>query len=133
MPSEGQFILVLCICRIGASWQNLAQLPQIMDRDTLKAIQSVKFHISHQIKSYSRVKAICRSRYTCFSIFGELGQVGQIEPKQPNSWTPIHRKLSKKLKSPFHTSETLLKGKGNLQVKLNLFEYIWGIGTSPTN
>ena len=56
MPSEGQFILVLCICGIGASWQNLAQLPQIMGRDTLKAIQSVKFHISHQMKPYSRVK-----------------------------------------------------------------------------
>ena len=48
MPSGGQLILVLFICRNGASWQNLAQLPQVMDRDTIKAIQSVKFHISHQ-------------------------------------------------------------------------------------
>ena len=121
MPSEGQFILVLCICRIGASWQNLAQLPQIMDRDTLKAIQSVKFDISHQIKSYSRVKAICRSSYTCFSIFGELGQVGQIKPKYPTSSTLIHRKSFKVLNSTFHISEDLLRGKVNLKLELNLF------------
>ena len=121
MPSEGQFILVLCICGIGASWQNLAQLPQIMGRDTLKAIESVKFHISHQMKSYSRVKAICRSSYTCFSMFRELGQVGQIEPKYPISSTLIHGKSFKVLNSTFHISEDLLKGKGNLRLELNLF------------
>ena len=58
MPPEGQFILVLCICGIGPSWQNLSQLPQIKRRDTPKAIQSVKFQILHQMKSYSRVKSI---------------------------------------------------------------------------
>ena len=108
MPSEGQFILVLCICGIGASWQNLAQLPQIMGRDTLKAIQSVKFHITHQMKSYSRVKAICRSSYTCFSMFVELGQVGQIKPKYPTSSTLIQREsLFKVLNSLFHIKWSL--------------------------
>ena len=42
--------LFLCICKIGASWGNLAQIPQIMGRDTQKVIQSVKFHTSHQMK-----------------------------------------------------------------------------------
>ena len=40
-------ILVLCNCRIGVSWQNLTQLPQIMGRDTQKVIEvwNSKFHI----------------------------------------------------------------------------------------
>ena len=68
----------LCICEIGASWGNVAQIPQIMGRDTQEVIQSVKFHTSHQVKFYSRVKAIRRLSYTCFSTFRELGQVRQI-------------------------------------------------------
>ena len=91
MPSEGQFTLVLRICGIGASWRNLAQLPEIKGRDTLKAIQSVKLQISHQMKSYSRVKSICRSSYSCFSILGELGLVGQIKSKYSTLSILIHR------------------------------------------
>ena len=108
MPSEGQFILVLCICRIGASWWNLAQLPQIMSRDTLKAIQSVKIQISHKMKSYSRLKSICGSSNICFSILRELGQVGQIKPKYPTSSTLIQREsLFKVLNSLFHIKWSL--------------------------
>ena len=50
-----------CCTFTMARWRNLAQLPQVMVRDTKKVIQSVKFHISHQMKPYPRVKAICRS------------------------------------------------------------------------
>ena len=72
--------LLLCICKFGANWGNLAQIPQIMGRNTQKVIQSVKFHISHQMKFYSRVKAIWGVNYTCFNTFGELGRVRQIGP-----------------------------------------------------
>ena len=60
---------------------------------------------SHQIKHHSSVKAISGSSYICFSIFWELGQVGEIGPKYPKSWAPVHRKsfiLVKLLNSTFH-------------------------------
>ena len=44
----GSIYICFVYLRIGASWRNLAQLPQIKGRDTLKAIQSVKFQISHE-------------------------------------------------------------------------------------
>ena len=99
---SGSIYTCFVYLQIGESWRNLAQLPPIMGRDTLKAIQSVKFHISHQMKSYSRVKAIYRSSYTCFSIFGELRQVGQIKPKYPTSSKLTQRKSFKVLNSAFH-------------------------------
>ena len=52
MPSEGQLILVLRICRIGAGWQNLAQLPQIMDRDTLKALLKGKGNLQVKLNLF---------------------------------------------------------------------------------
>ena len=84
----------LCICKIGTSQGNLAQLPQV--------IQSVKFHTSHQMKPYSRVRAIWGSSYTCFRIFGELEQVWEIGPKYPKSWTLIHRKSFIVINSTLH-------------------------------
>ena len=89
------YTFFLFIYSIGASSQNLAQLPQIMGRDTQKVIQSVKFSISHQMKSYSMVKTVWMFSYTCFSIFGELGQIKYIGPKYATLWTPIHRKSFK--------------------------------------
>ena len=44
---------------------------------------SINFHILHQMKPYSSIKAICWSSYACFIIFGELGQVKQISPQIP--------------------------------------------------
>ena len=87
---------------IGASRRNLAKIAQIMGRDTQKVMQSVKFQISRQMKPYSSVKTICVSSYTCFSIFGELGQVAEIGPKYPKSWALIHRKSLIVLNSKFH-------------------------------
>ena len=56
-----------------------------MDTDTQKVTRSVKPDITHQIKSYSNVKTIWRSVYTCFSVFagigasqGNLAQIHQI-------------------------------------------------------
>ena len=91
-PSDDQFILVLVYLR--ASQGNWAQIPQV--------IQSVKFYSSHQMKPYSRVRAIWGSSYTCFSIFGELGQVGEIVHKYSKSWELIHRKSFIVLNSTFH-------------------------------
>ena len=61
------------------------QITQLMGINTQRVVQSVKFHISHQLKPYSNVKVICRWGYTCFSIFGKLQQVGEIGPKFPLS------------------------------------------------
>ena len=74
----------------------------IMGINTQKFIQSVKFHISHQTKPYWSLKTICRLSYICFSIFGELEQVGEIGPKYPKSWTPIQRKSFIVLNSTFY-------------------------------
>ena len=68
---------------IEASQASWAQMPQIMGFDIQKFIQNVKLHIPHQLKSYCGVQAIWGLSYTCFSIFGELGQVGKIGPKYP--------------------------------------------------
>ena len=76
--------------------------PQIKGTNTQKVFQSVKFQISHQMKPCSSVKTICRSSYTCFSIFRELGQVGKIESEYPKSWALIHRKSFIVLNSTFH-------------------------------
>ena len=91
---------------IRAMWENRAQIPhQIIWSDTWKVmqqlepdtpshgyvIQSVKLHISHQMKSYSNVKAIWESIYTCFCVPVELGQVRETRPKLPKSWASIHR------------------------------------------
>ena len=44
------YITVVVYLGIGATNGNWAQEPQIKGTDTQKAIQSVKLHISHQIK-----------------------------------------------------------------------------------
>ena len=78
-PTVNLYFFV-CICGIGASWQNLTQLPKIMGRGTQKVIQSVEFFISHQMKPYSRVKTICGSSYTYFGIFEDWGKSGKLGP-----------------------------------------------------
>ena len=86
-------------------------MSHIINTDIQKVIKSVKLHISHQVKPYASVKAICRFSYTCFNIFGELGQTEKIGPKCPTSSAQIHRKSLKVLNSTFHINEALpLKG-----------------------
>ena len=91
----------LCICEIGASWQNLAQLewPQTMGREIHRKSSEVlnpMFHIKWSLTQ--RVKTIWGLSYTCFSIFQELGQVRKFGPKYPTSWILIHRKVIQSFK-----------------------------------
>ena len=93
-----------------------------MDINTSKVIQSVKFHISHQMKPYSIVKVICGSSYTCFSIFWELAQVWEIRPEFPLIIGTNTEKFIHGVKTPHLTSnETLIRCKGHLRVNLYLF------------
>ena len=85
--------LPLRISRIGARQEIWYKYSKSWT-EILSAIQSVKFHVSHQIKCYS-----C---YTCFSKFGELVLVRKIGPKYPTSWKMIHKKSFKVLNSTFH-------------------------------
>ena len=90
---SGSICTCSCVFTVGASQGNLPQIPQV--------IQSVKFHTPHQVKPYSRLKAILGLSYTCFSIFGELGQVRETRHKYPKSWAPIHWKSLIVLNSTF--------------------------------
>ena len=94
-----------------------------MDSNSLKVIKSVKLSISNQIVHYLSVKDICRSSYTYFSIFGELGQVGEIGPKFP---LPIHRKSFIVLNSTFHIkwSPTYCKCECHLRVNIAQIPHI---------
>ena len=90
-----------------------------MDINTPKVIQIVKFHISHQMKSYSSVKTICGSSYTCFSMFGVGASWGD--------WTQIASIIGTNTQKVIHGvklhishNETLLKCKGHLRVNLYL-------------
>ena len=69
-------IPVLVYLGIGASRGK----KQIKGMDTERFIHSVKLHILHQMKPYSRVKTNWELSDTCISIFGELGQVRKIRP-----------------------------------------------------
>ena len=59
------------------------------------------------MQPYLSVKTICGSSYTCFSIFEELGKVGEIGPKYPKSWASIQRKSFIVLNSTFHSNEAV--------------------------
>ena len=73
----------------GTRSPNRAQIPQMTIRETWKVIQSFQVIISHQLMPYSNPKAIWRSTFTCFRVFGALVQFGEIGPKWgPN--TAIH-------------------------------------------
>ena len=76
-PFEGQLIIpVLVYLELG----HVKEKPQVKGIDMQEFIQSVKFHILHQIKLYSRVKTNWELSDTCISISGELGQVRKIRP-----------------------------------------------------
>ena len=81
IPFEGWFTPVLVYLGHWGKSGKLQPNTQIHKR----VIQSVKLHVSHQMKPYSTVKVICGSSYTCFSIVLQLGQVGEIRLKFPLS------------------------------------------------
>lgn len=70
-----------------ASWTQIP--PQIMCRPAQKVIQSFQLHISHQLRSYSSVKAFHGSSYTCFINIKVFGQYG---PKYSKSCKVTHKK-----------------------------------------
>ena len=81
-------------------------------------IQNVKLHIWYQMKSYSNVKAIWESIYTCFVNWDKSGKIGPNNPNHGHQYTKIHPKC----KIPHFTSnKALLKSKNHLQVELYLF------------
>ena len=103
IPFEGWFMPVLVYLAHWGKSGNLRPNTQIHGH----VIQSVKLHISHQMKPYSNVKAIWESIYTCFCVSVELGQVSYIRPVSLKSWTSIYWKSSKMLHSTFHIKWSL--------------------------
>ena len=75
---KGQVIPVLVHLGFGTSQENWGQKPKIKGTDTQKVIKSVKLHISHQTKHYSRIKTNSEPSYTSFSAFRELKRVEKI-------------------------------------------------------
>ena len=87
--------LFLCICGIGTSQLNQAQITQIMDSNTPKVIRSVKLNISHQMMPYSSLKTICGSIYTCFVYLQNWGKLAKFSPITSNHgqrYTESHSK-----------------------------------------
>ena len=84
-PSKGWVILVFCrYLGIREIWVNWAQISQIMCRDKRKVIQSFQHYISHWMRSNSSAKAIWRLIYTCFRVFGVLGEFWETGSQCPN-------------------------------------------------
>ena len=86
--------LYLChrYSNIGAIQGNWVRIPQIMCRDTRKVIQSLQLLVSHQMRPYSSVRALCGSSYTCFTGTWILGQFGETRPECPKSCAGTHGK-----------------------------------------
>ena len=53
-------------------------------RDAQKVIQSFQHYVSHGMRSYSSAKAIWGSSYTCFRVFGVLGELWETGLQCPN-------------------------------------------------
>ena len=77
---------------LGQFWGNWVQITQIMCRDTWKVIHSLQLLVSHQIRRYSSVKALCGLSYTCFTGTQVLGQFGETWPEYPKSCIGTHEK-----------------------------------------
>ena len=75
---------------IGAIWVNWARIPQIMCRKTWKVIQSLQLLVSHQMRPYSSVRALCELSYTCFTGTRVLGQFWKTGPEYPKSCAGTH-------------------------------------------
>ena len=60
---------------IRGIWENWVQIPQIMCRGTQKVIQTFQHYSSLWIRFYSSAKAIWGLNYTCFRVFGVLGEL----------------------------------------------------------
>ena len=101
-PSVSWAIPVSQILGFWAIWGNWAPIPKIMCRDTWKVIQSLQLLVSHQIRPYSSIRALCGSSYTCFTGTRVLGQFGENGPKYPKSCTGTHEKSFKVFRLLFY-------------------------------
>ena len=61
---------------------NMENWAQIKSKNV---IECVKLNISHQMRPYSKVKAIQAPSFTCFSVFMKLGQFDEIGIKYHKS------------------------------------------------
>ena len=101
-PSVGEIIPISQVLRY---WGNLGKLdlntPNHLQRQ-MNVIQSLKFLVSHQMRHYSTVRALCGLSYTCFTVTWVLGEFGETGPKYPISCAGTHEKLSKVFSSTFY-------------------------------
>ena len=74
----------------GATRGSCTKINQIMGTHTQKVIQSVQFHISHQMRSCSNVNAIWGLSVTCFRVFVELGQFVGTGSQYPDFFRNVH-------------------------------------------
>ena len=91
-PVRAELYLFYRYSGIGAISGNWSWIPQIMSRVTWKVMQRLQIRISHQMKPYSSVKALCGLSYTCFTDTRVLGQFGETGPKYPKSCVETHKK-----------------------------------------
>ena len=122
--------LFQCILGTGARPRNRAQIPLVICFDRQKFIQSVKLHISHQLKPYLFVKAIRGQSFNCFRVFGALGYFWETGLKL-SLYTPNHGQEnteSNAKSSTFHftSHEALLKCNDHVRVKFHMLQGICG-------
>ena len=79
------------------------QIPQIFCRDTWKLIQSPQILISHQLRPYSSVKALCGVSYTVSQVLGYWERLRKLDPNIPNH-VQGHMKINPKSSTPHFTS-----------------------------
>ena len=109
----------------GARGPSMTQIPQMMVREVQKVVQTLQLIISHQMMHYSNPKAIWRSSFTCFRVFGALVQFGETGPKYgPNTANHCYRDTKSNPKYSAHhftSNDALLKCKNHVKVQFDLF------------
>ena len=87
-PCEGPVLPVLGYfghkCNLEKLGSKRAQILQIMVRETQKVIQSVQLITSHEMIPYSNPKAVGRSSFACFRVFGALVPFWEQGPNAAN-------------------------------------------------
>ena len=94
-----RIIPVSQVLRYSAIWRNWARIPQIMCRDTWNLIRSLQLLVSHQMRPYSSVRALCGLSYTCFSGTQILRHFRESGPRYSKSRAGTHEKESKIFRS----------------------------------
>ena len=91
-PSVGRIIPV---SQVLMYWGNLGKLGPNNPNHVqgyMKSIQSLQLLVSHQMRPYSSVRALCGSSYTCFTGTRVLGKFGEIRPEYTKSRAGTHKK-----------------------------------------